>query len=171
MASFFLIDSPCIIDVMHEKAKIVDLNSFSLLGKEGSTSEGPGFVERLWDKAERGVPEILPSLKTGRYGPVYWGAMSSFARDLSPWEHDFKEGLYLAGFEMADPALASPKNWVKWDIPARRYFMVEVKDDYGVSFLEGLTSLKKWGHVLSGAVFDHMAQGVLYLYYPIEAIS
>jgi hypothetical protein len=156
---------------MDKIAKILDLDSFALLGKEGSSSEGPGFVEKLWNAAERGLPEILPALKTDKFGPLYWGAMSSRARDLSPWNHDFKEGLYLAGFEMLDPKLLAPEKWVKWEIPARKYFVIKVGADYGRSFAEGLKALQKEGYVLSGAVFDHLAKGILYLYYPIEAIS
>jgi hypothetical protein len=156
---------------MDKTAKIRDLDSFALLGKEGSSAEGPGFVDKLWNEAERGLPEIGPALKTDKFGPLYWGAMSSFARDLGPWEHDFKDGLYLAGFEMIDPNLIPPDKWIKWEIPARKYFVIPVGADYGISLAEGLKALREEGYVLSGAVFDHLAKGILYLYYPIEAIS
>jgi hypothetical protein len=150
---------------------IKKLPSFSVIGIEGSTKDGPNFVERLWNKAENEINDVLPSLKLDVILPIYWGLMSDFSHSLEPWENDFSEGLYLAGFELSDEKLIPPAGWSKWSVPAHQYLVYKVGDDYQESFRHGLELVKNNGYVLSGAVFDHNDKGVLYLYYPIDALS
>jgi hypothetical protein len=153
------------------KYQLVKKDGFSVIGKEGSSQEGAGFVERQWNEAENHLKEILPVVRYRSGDPIFWGLMSDFSHSLQPWEKDFTEGLYLAGFELLDPKLIPPEGWAKWDVPAMNYLVIEVGDSYPDSFKEGLALLTSLGYVLSAAVFDHAERGKTYLYYPIESLS
>jgi len=154
-----------------KKFTLKKLPSFSVVGIEGSSKDGPAVIQDLWNKAENHLNDVLPSLKRDPVFPVYWGLMSDFGHRLLPWENDFKDGLYLAGFELADDRLLPPEGWTKWVVPAQEYLVLAVGDDYQASFRNGLAILSREGYVLSGAVFDHMDQGKMFLYYPISAAS
>ncbi len=148
--------------------KILNLPSFSVVGKLTSTKEGPGSIERVWNEAENQLKIVSSSVLFIGCMPSFWGLMSDFSLSFAPWENDFKEGLYLAGFELKDPSFVPPEGWVKWDVKENRYLVYEVGEDYQTSFKEGLDCLKNEGYVLSGAAFDHLENGVSYIYYPIE---
>jgi hypothetical protein len=151
--------------------QIIKKDGFSVLGKEGSTRDGAGFVERLWKEADSHLNEIIRVVRFRSGDPIFWGLMSDFSHSLQPWENDFTEGLYLAGFELLDPKLIAPEGWVRWDVPSQRYLVLEVGASYPDSFKEGLALLSQLGYVLSAAVFDHGEVGKTYLYYPIESLS
>jgi hypothetical protein len=153
------------------KDRIVTLPSFAVLGKDGSTQDGEGFIESLWNAAERGLPEVESKLKITPNGPLYWGLMSDFSRSFAPWENGFKDGLYLAGFELADPNFLPPDGWAKWIVPERRYYVEKLGDDYKKSFERGLSQLAAAGYRLAGAVFDHGENGEEYLYFPVVSLS
>jgi hypothetical protein len=153
------------------KNKIIVLPSFSVLGKEGSTRMGPGFIEKLWNEAENHLPEIASAVAYDGLLPIYWGLMSDFSRSFQPWEKDFSEGLYLAGFQLLDDQLIAPEGWVKWDVPSQKYYVKAIGEDYPASFKEGLQEIKALGYALSGAVFDHAEKGESFLYYPVEVLS
>ena len=72
--------------------------SFVVIGKEGSTSDGEIFVQELWDNANLHFEEVKHLAKKDENGNIVgiWGAMSDFSRSFNPWE-DFNKGLYLAG--------------------------------------------------------------------------
>jgi len=153
------------------KNKIVALPSFSVIGKEGSSQQGDGFVERLWNEAENHLPEIASAVAYDGLLPIYWGLMSDFSRSFAPWENGFKEGLYLAGFQLLDAQLIPPEGWSKWDVPSQKYYVKTIGDDYASSFQEGLKEIKHLGYALSGAVFDHEEKGESFLFYPIDMLS
>ena len=96
--------------------KTLKKESFTVIGKEGSTADGPGFIERLWQEAHAHFEEIAHLAKKDMDGNLagIWGAMSDYSRSFMPWEH-FSKGLYLAGVECRDDAVA-PEGWVKWVI-------------------------------------------------------
>jgi len=102
------------------------MGSFSVIGKEGSTEEGNGFIARLWADATEHFAEVEPlALKDAQGRPVgFWGAMSDLSRSFLPWQDNFSKGLYLAGVQCKSDALA-PAGWVKWTIPAYEYLYVE----------------------------------------------
>lgn len=50
---------------------ILEKASFSVLGKEGSTEEGLGFVQRLWQEANNHFDDIEPYAKKDSNGKVY----------------------------------------------------------------------------------------------------
>lgn len=55
--------------------------SFTVIGKEGSTSDGVGFVQRLWENANSHFSEIQNLAKRNADGELcgVWGAMSDFS--------------------------------------------------------------------------------------------
>lgn len=81
--------------------------SFVVIGKEGATTDGDDFIQRLWADADAHFDEVQPLTKTDADGNLagIWGVMSDFSHSFRPWE-DFSKGLYLAGVECAEDAEA-----------------------------------------------------------------
>lgn len=88
--------------------------TFSVIGKEGSTDDGEGFIQRLWNEANSHFAEIEHFAKRDEAGNIVgiWGAMSDFSHSLKPWEENYSNGVYLAGVEVMDGAKA-PEGWTK----------------------------------------------------------
>lgn len=89
--------------------------AFTVIGIEGSTNDGPGFIQRLWEQANGRFAEVAALAKTGPDGSLcgIWGAMSDMSRRFMPWEDGFTRGLYLAGVECRDGA-EPPAGWTRW---------------------------------------------------------
>ena len=81
---------------------------FVVIGKEGSTLDGEGFIQKLWDDANSHFSEVAHLAKKDANGGIVgiWGAMSDISRSFKPWEDGFSKGLYLAGVECVDNAEA-----------------------------------------------------------------
>ena len=128
-------------------------DSFSVIGKEGSTEDGPGFVQNLWADANSHFAEVEHLAKKDENGNLVgiWGAMTDFSRSFQPWEDGFSKGLYLAGVECPDDA-QSPEGWSKWTVPGFEYLRV-VCDHDGI-FPETIDYLRAHDMTLSGAVHD-----------------
>lgn len=143
---------------------------FVVIGKEGSTLDGEGFIQKLWDDANGHFHEIAHLAKRDAAGQLVgiWGAMSDLSRSFRPWEDGFSKGLYLAGVECDDTAEA-PDGWTKWVIPGYEYLVVENRKG---AFEETLEQMKEEGITLVGAIHDHTdpATGKGYLYFPIRTI-
>ena len=143
---------------------------FVVIGKEGSTLDGEGFIQKLWDDANGHFHEVAHLAKRDDAGQLVgiWGAMSDLSRSFRPWEDGFSKGLYLAGVECDDTAEA-PDGWTKWVIPGYEYLVVENRKG---AFEETLEQMKKEGITLVGAIHDHTdpATGKGYLYFPIRTI-
>ncbi len=143
---------------------------FVVIGKEGSTLDGEGFIQKLWDDANGHFHEIAHLAKRDAAGQLVgiWGAMSDLSRSFRPWEDGFSKGLYLAGVECVDTAEA-PDGWTKWRIPGYEYLVVENRKG---AFEETLEQMKEEGITLVGAIHDHTdpATGKGYLYFPIRTI-
>lgn len=143
---------------------------FVVIGKEGSTLDGEGFIQKLWDDANGHFHEIAHLAKRDASGQLVgiWGAMSDLSRSFRPWEDGFSKGLYLAGVECDDTAEA-PDGWTKWVIPGYEYLVVENRKG---AFEETLEQMKEEGITLVGAIHDHTdpATGKGYLYFPIRTI-
>jgi len=62
------------------------MDSFSVIGKEGSTNDGKDFVQRLWKDANTHLNEVAELYKKDEHGnPVgFWGAMSDFSHSFMP---------------------------------------------------------------------------------------
>lgn len=144
--------------------------SFAIIGKEGSTKDGPDFIRRLWNEANTHFGEVAHLAKKGQSGNFlgFWGAMSDFSREFKPWEENFSQGLYLAGVEVVTDAMA-PQGWVKWVIPGYEYVYVEA--EYG--FPEVLRYLAENNLPLVGAVQEYYCpeeNGRMYLFFPIRKL-
>ena len=152
------------------KSTICTKASFAVIGKEGSTDDGEGFIQRLWDEANAHFAQVQPLAKKDADGHIVgiWGAMSDFSRSFMPWE-DFSKGLYLAGAECEDGAQA-PAGWVKWTIPGYTYLCVECET--GNTFPEALRYLEDNHLPLVGAVHDFTCPktGKNHMYFPIRKI-
>ena len=146
--------------------------AFAVVGKEGSTEDGPGFVQNLWTDANTHFAEVAHLAKKDENGNLVgiWGAMTDFSRSFLPWEDGFSRGLYLAGVECVDDAQA-PEGWEKWNVPGFEYLRVECDHD-GV-FPEMIDYLRENGISLAGAVHDFTCPqtGKNYMYFPIGRIK
>ncbi|WP_206459294.1 GyrI-like domain-containing protein [Anaerovorax sp. IOR16] len=146
-------------------------NSFSVIGKEGSTMDGNGFIQNLWKDANSHFNEVVDLTKKDENGKLLgiWGAMSDFTRSFKPWEDNFTKGLYLAGVEVEDDA-QPPAGWVKWIIPAYEYLYV--KNEYPNTFKNVITYLNENGIKLAGAVHDYNCpeSGQAYMFFPIRKL-
>lgn len=126
--------------------------AFTVIGKEGSTRDGEGFIQRLWEDANSRFGEIAHLARMNGQGQLCgaWGAMSDFSRSFAPWEEGFTQGLYLAGAECRDDAEA-PAGWTKWRIPGYEYLRVESGPE---TFPATLDYMARHGLSLAGAVHD-----------------
>ena len=152
------------------KLQRCEKKSFTVIGKEGSTSEGDDFIQKLWNDANSRFEEVRPLAKKDEDGQLVgiWGAMSDFSRSFAPWE-DFCRGLYLAGVECNDNAEA-PEGWTKWIIPGYEYIYVEQeKED---TFSRTLQYLEENGISLAGAVHDFTCPrtGKNYMFFPVRKL-
>lgn len=149
----------------------IEKASFVVIGKEGSTRDGVGFVDKLWNKMYKDFKQIRHLAKKDEEGNLVgiWGAMSDFKRTFKPWENDFSKGLYLAGVECKDDAQA-PKGWVKWVIPAYEYVVVEVEDEE--TFSDVIYYLEEEEIELVGSVHDFVdpESGKNYMYFPVKKL-
>ena len=150
------------------KIEEISKESFTVIGKEGSTRDGDGFIQRLWQDANAHFNEIAALARKDEDGKLagIWGAMTDFSRSFMPWD-DFNSGLYLAGAECRDDAEA-PEDWAKWVIPAYDYLKVEREGDN--TFSEMWQYMKENGIPLAGAVHDYSCPrtGKDYMFFPIR---
>ena len=151
--------------------KTLQKESFSVIGRLGSTKDGDGFIQHLWQEANSRFDEAAPLAKRDSEGNFsgFWGLMSDEGMNFRPWEDNFSRGLYLAGVECVDRAEA-PDGWTKWTIPGYEYIVVE---NHKGAFAEILERMKVEGISLAGAVHDYTdpATGKNYLYFPIRALE
>ena len=139
---------------MNTEIKKCIKSSFSVIGKEGSTNDGNGFVNKLWENANNRFNEIEGLAKKDENGNILgiWGLMSDFSRSFKPWEDNFTKGLYLAGVEVIDDAEA-PDTWIKWTVPAFEYLYIKVDKGYKEAFSYVLNYMDNNNIKLAGAVY------------------
>lgn len=145
--------------------------TFVVIGKEGSTNAGSGFIQRLWADANGHFEEIAPLAKRDEGGNLVgiWGAMSDASHSFQPWEDGFSRGLYLAGVECVDDAEA-PSGWTKWVVPGFQYLYVECGCD--TLFHDMIAYLQENRIPLAGAVHDFTCPqtGKNYMFFPIKKL-
>ena len=145
--------------------------AFTVIGMEGSTEDGPGFIPALREKANSRFGEVAPLAKTREDGSLcgIWGAMTDMSRSFRPWEDGFTRGLYLAGVEVRDDA-TPPEGWTRWDIPGFEYIRVE--HNAPDTFPRTLEAIAAEGITLAGAVHDFTdpATGKSYMLFPIRKL-
>lgn len=150
--------------------KTLQKESFSVIGRLGSTKDGDGFIQHLWQEANSRFDKAAPLAKRDSEGNFsgFWGLMSDEGMNFRPWEDNFSRGLYLAGVEVEDTAQA-PEGWVKWTSPAYEYLVAEAGPQ---AFSETLEYMKEQGIELAGAVYDFTDPGTgeNYQYFPIRRL-
>ena len=149
-------------------------DAFCVIGKAGSTNDGPDFVRRLWQDANVHYAQVENLAKKDKAGnPVgFWGAMSDMSRSFRPWQENFSRGLYLAGVECPDDA-QPPEGWVKWSIPGYEYLYAGCGGDGGENiFKKVLGYMEEQGLTLAGAIHDFTCPrtGKSYLFFPIRRL-
>lgn len=146
-----------------------ELPAFSVIGIEGSTDDGEGFVRELWKRANARFSEIAPLVRRGVNGAPegVWGLMSDKTRAFLPWQNGFTEGLYLAGAEVTDDA-EPPEGWTKWTSPAYEYVLAPM--DAPDAFARAIQALDVQGFSLLGAAYDRtdLETGINWMYFPIR---
>ncbi|MBR3824830.1 MAG: GyrI-like domain-containing protein [Lachnospiraceae bacterium] len=145
--------------------------SFAVIGKEGSTKDGDGFIQRLWEDANSHFGEVADLAKKDEQGNLLgiWGAMSDFSHSFLPWEEGFSQGLYLAGVE-CDDAAEAPGGWTKWTVPGYEYVYAECEG--GDTFPQTLNYLAENNLTLVGAVHDFTCPetGKNFMFFPIRKL-
>lgn len=145
--------------------------SFVVIGKEGSTNDGDGFIQKLWEDANGHFHEVEHLAKKDDKGNIIgiWGAMSDLSYSFLPWEDGFTKGLYLAGVECVETAEA-PTGWTKWVIPTYEYIFVECENEN--TFSQVINYMNENSIALVGAVHDFTCPetGKNYMFFPIRAI-
>ena len=145
--------------------------AFAVIGKEGSTADGPGFIQKLWAEANAHFSEVQPLAKRDENGRLVgiWGAMTDCSRSYKPWEDNFSRGLYLAGVECAGDAQA-PEGWTKWKVPGYEYLRAEAEDE--AVFSRVLDYMRANGLSFVGADQDFScpATGKDYMLFPIRVL-
>ena len=143
-------------------------DTFVVIGKEGSTADGEGFIARLWEDANGHFGDVAHLAKKDENGNLVgiWGAMSDCSHSFRPWEEDFSKGVYLAGVECVDDA-QPPEGWTKWIIPGFEYLRAEVESEN--TFPEVLVYMAANQIDLVGAVHDftNPSTGKNYMFFPI----
>ena len=149
--------------------RIVRMPGFAVIGREGSTDEGEGFISRLWAEANARYGEIAKLVIMENGAPRgLWGAMSDMGRHMLPWEDGFTRGLYLAGAEALKDAQA-PAGWARWDIPEHTWLMIPVVEGVPRAMQQGLEYMEAHGLRLAGAVCDYTRPGEgEYCAFPVE---
>ncbi|MDO4467830.1 MAG: GyrI-like domain-containing protein [Bacillota bacterium] len=152
------------------KIETVIKESFAVIGKEGSTKDGHGFIQKLWKEAAAEFDEVasLGKRKDGKYCG-FWGAMTDFSRSFLPWEDNFSKGFYLAGVECEDDAQA-PEGWVKWIVPGYEFLVVECTSMD--TFPQMIQYLNENDIPLVGAAHDFTNPKTQknYMYFPIRKL-
>lgn len=145
--------------------------SFVVIGKEGSTLDGDGFIQRLWEEANSHFEQVQHFAKKDVDDNIVgiWGAMSDFTHSFKPWEDNFKKGLYLAGVECNDNAEA-PAGWTKWVVPGYEYIYVECENLD--TFPEVIKYMEEHDISLVGAAHDFTCPqtGKNYMFFPIRKL-
>ncbi len=143
--------------------------AFAVIGKEGNTHDGEGFIKELWKNVNQDFSQIAPYvLKDDQEKPLgIWGIMTDFSRSFYPWENNFTQGIYIAG---AECAFETPQvqGFSMIHVPKFRYLCVE--NNAPDVFLKSLSYLKEQDIDLVGAVQDYTdpKSGQNYMYFPIE---
>ena len=140
-------------------------SAYSVIGREGSTLDGEGFVQTLWNTANMSFAEVAP---LAAQPLVIWGAMGALDGSLRPWENHISKGKYLAGIEVL-PDAQPPAGWVKWVFPAYEAMVLPMTE---TAFPEGIALLGELGLTLALAVQERTdpATGESLLIFPIKLL-
>ena len=153
------------------KIERCEMPSFAVIGKEGSTNDGDGFIVRLWEDANNHFDEISYLAAKDEQGNLLgiWGAMSDMSRAFQPWEDGFTRGLYLAGVQ-CNLDQEAPVGWTKWVIPAFEYLYTECNEPD--VFAQMIAYMQENNIPLVGAVHDFICPqtGKSHMFFPIKRV-
>lgn len=143
-------------------------DAFCVIGKAGSTNDGEGFIQKLWEEANSRFEEVALLAARNEDGSLkgIWGAMTDFSFSFLPWGNNFSEGLYLAGVEANTQAVA-PRGWKKWILPGFEYIKCPVE---GPDTFSRMIDYLEENHLsLAGAVqdFTDPGTGKNYMLFPV----
>ena len=145
--------------------------AFAVIGKEGSTNDGEGFIARLCEDANSHFDEVAALAVKDENGNLLgiWGAMSDMSRSFQPWEDGFTRGLYLAGVQ-CELNQQAPEGWTKWIIPAYEYLYTECTEPD--TFARMIAYMQDNNIVLAGAVHDFTCPqtGKNFMFFPIRKL-
>ena len=152
-----------------KNAERIAKDAFCVIGKMGSTDDGPDFIQRLWQDANGHFDQVEHLARRDGRGNLMgvWGIMTDFGFKFQPWEDDFSRGLYLAGVE-AEPEAAAPRGWKKWIVPGFEYWKIKVEGPD--TFRRTIAWMEERHQPLAGAVqdFTDPATGENYMLFPIS---
>ena len=145
----------------------IQKSAFCVIGMPGSTDDGEGFVQKLWEKANSRFSEVEALATRNEDGSLkgIWGAMTDMDFTFGPWTDDFTRGRYIAGVECETDAMP-PKGWKKWIIPGFEALKVKIENEN--TFRSTLSYMNENGIHLGGAVHDFTdpAAGESYMIFP-----
>jgi len=154
------------------KIKRVFKESFSVIGKLGSTKDGDDFIKQLWLDANSNFNEIIEFVKKDENNNLIgiWGLMGDSENSLNPWKENFTRGYYLAGVEVNDDC-QEIDGWVKWSVPSYEYLVVKGSGEE--IFQKIIQYIKDNDLKLVAAVFDYIEpkSQVNYMYFPIKTFD
>ena len=149
--------------------EVIQKDAFCVIGKPGSTNDGPDFIQKLWQDANGHFSAVEHLAKRDDEGNLLgvWGVMTNFNMEFLPWEENFSKGLYMAGVEVERDALP-PKGWKKWIVPGFTYW--KVKAEGPETFRDTLAVMEKKQQRLVAAVqdFTDPKTGENYMLFPVE---
>lgn len=143
--------------------------SFSVIGKKGTSEDGRGYIADLWKKANHDIRDVLPLAKRNKNGNLIgcWGIRNDKSMKFKEWD---KEGFYLAGVEVENDAVA-PYGWIKWTLPASNYVYIKVEGKTSEALAEAKKYIDEKGLEACGAYQEFMAPeetGQLYIFIPVN---
>lgn len=143
-------------------------NAFCVIGKVGSSNDGDGFIEKLWQDANQNFHEVAELAKKDENGKLIgvWGAMTDFSFSFLPWEDNFTKGLYMAGVEANEEAIA-PIGWKKWIIPGFEYLKVKVEGPDTFSKMIAYMKEEKIELVAAVQDFTNPENGENFMLFPV----
>ena len=160
--------------LLHERGNTMlnvercEMPAFAVVGKEGSTNDGEGFIARLWEDANGHFAEVAHLATKDEEGNLLgiWGAMSDMSRSFQPWENNFTKGLYLAGVQ-CETDCEAPEGWTKWVIPAYEYLYTECTEPD--TFVQMINYMQEHQIPLAGAVHDFTCPqtGKQFMFFPV----
>lgn len=154
------------------KIEKIKKESFTVIGKEGSTLDGEGFIVQLWNDFSDNFKEVEHLAKKDEDGNLlgFWGLMSDFSRSFKPWDKSFTQGYYLVGVE-CDDEMVAPVGWSKWVVPSYEY--LRILTDQENALFKVLDYLNFSNIKLAGAIHDFTCPktGKDYMFVPIKELK
>jgi len=154
------------------EVKKCTLPSFSVIGLVAESTDGPGYVDKLWMEINRKGKSIMHLAKKDDDDDIagVWGLMNDETGTfLPPGEKKSKTIVYMAGIEVNDSAKA-PKGFKKWVIPAFDYLYAPVEGEKIQTIQAVMDYCAEQKLAFAACPFDYMpADGkLMYMFFPVK---